>query len=150
MSKEEYDNYPESIEVREVDVTKQTGSTDRIVIVTTLLDSKKYSRKNLAKLYKRRWKVELALRDLKSTMGLDHVAADTPKMIQKEIWAYFLAYNALRYHIANAAHLGNRTVDKISVTTAITIIKANEANIMNTHRDSIPNLLAALYFQMLQ
>ncbi len=83
-------------------------------------------------------------------MGLDHVAADTPEMIQKELWAYFLAYNALRRHIVNVAYLGSRTVDKISVATAITIILVNEANIMNAHKDSILDLLATLYFQMLQ
>jgi len=150
MSQEEYDQYPTSIRLREVDVTKQIGCKDRFVIVTTLLGSKKYSRKNLAKLYKRRWQIELALRDLKTVMGLDHVAAETPEMIKKEIWSHFLAYNALRHHIANAASLGKLTVDQISVTTAINVISVNEANIMNAKKSSIPGLMAALYFQMLQ
>jgi hypothetical protein len=43
----------------------------RITLVTTLLDPKDYPAQDLIALYARRWRLELCLRDLKTTMGME-------------------------------------------------------------------------------
>jgi len=47
------------------------------------------------RLYGLRWDVELDLRHLKTTLGMDVLRSKTPQMVRKEIHAYLLAYNLL-------------------------------------------------------
>lgn len=48
------------------------------------------------RLYGQRWNVELDLKHLKTTLGMDILRGKTPEMVRKEIYAYLLAYNLLR------------------------------------------------------
>jgi hypothetical protein len=96
MSPAEYDAAPASIEVREVRVGGR-------VLVTTLTDAADVHKSELDALYQRRWHIELDLRCLKTTLGLDVLRAKTPAMIEKELWVYLLAYNLIRLLMAQAA-----------------------------------------------
>ena len=64
MTPEQYDDAPDAITLREVKVAHQ-------VLVTTLLDHRRVSQDDLSVLYGRRWNVELDLRNLKTTTGMD-------------------------------------------------------------------------------
>ena len=57
----------------------------------------------LARLYARRWNVELDLRNIKVTLGMDVLSCRTPQMITKELWVHVLAYNLIRLLMAQAA-----------------------------------------------
>lgn len=57
----------------------------------------------LAELYLRRWEVELNFDDLKTTMGMDQLRCKTPAIVKKELIMYFIAYNAVRWIINEAA-----------------------------------------------
>ena len=46
---------------------------------------------------------EIDIRSIKSTMKMDILRCKTPEMVEKEIWAYLLAYNLLRTVMAVAA-----------------------------------------------
>src|SRR3954452_13625230 len=59
----------------------------RITLVTSLLDGQLYPAHELAHLYKRRWRLELCLRDLKTTLGMDQLRCQSPEMAQKELLA---------------------------------------------------------------
>jgi hypothetical protein len=98
MSKEQYAAAPETIEVRELQIKRKT-------LVTTLSDPKKYTKQDLAVLYKCRWQVELDIRNIKTTLGMNILSCKTPDMIQKEIWVYLLAYNLLRMLMAQSASI---------------------------------------------
>jgi len=148
LSQEEYDAYPEAIKVREVDIYDKIGKSNRFVIVTTLLDNKNFHKRKLANFYKSRWKIELALRDLKDTFGMAHIAAKSPEMIKKVFWATILAYNILRWHILNAATLYGTSIDNVSIKRASTIMTQNSLSIL-TPKD-LPDLFSKLYFQILQ
>lgn len=63
---------------------------------STLLDGKSYSTLELVKLYELRWDVELDLKHLKTTLGMDILRSKSPEMVRKEIYIYLLAYNLLR------------------------------------------------------
>jgi hypothetical protein len=49
------------------------------------------------------WQIELDLRSLKQSMGLERLRCQTPAMVRKELWAYLLAYNLVRGVMAQAA-----------------------------------------------
>ena len=74
----------------------------RITLVTTLLDPKLYPASDLVALYARRWRLELCLRDLKTTMGMEELRCKTPDMADKELLAYLVAHNLIRCVIAEA------------------------------------------------
>lgn len=61
-----------------------------------MLDGKSYSTLELVKLYELRWDVELDLKHLKTTLGMDILRSKSPEMVRKEIYIYLLAYNLLR------------------------------------------------------
>jgi hypothetical protein len=96
MSLEEYRRYPQELTVREVKVGKK-------VLVTTLLAPRQTSKSALGKLFRQRWQVELDLRNIKTTLGMESLRCKTPDMCEKEMWVYFLAYNLIRLLMAEAA-----------------------------------------------
>ena len=73
------------------------------VLVTTLLDERQVSKDDLSELYARRWNVELDLRNLKTTTGMDVLNCQTPQMNEKQLWVHLLAYNVIRLLMAQAA-----------------------------------------------
>jgi Transposase DDE domain len=96
MSVEEYRGYPDEIKVREVRVGKK-------VLVSTLLSPRKTPKAALGELFWQRWNVELDLRNIKTTLGMEALSCKTPQMCEKEFWVYLLAYNLIRLLMAEAA-----------------------------------------------
>ena len=96
MSVEEYRGYPDEIKVREVKVGKK-------VLVSTFLSPRKTPKAALGELFWQRWNVELDLRNIKTTLGMEALSCKTPQMCEKEFWAYLLAYNLIRLLMAEAA-----------------------------------------------
>jgi hypothetical protein len=97
MSKEAYQTAPPSITVREC-------RTAGRVLVTTLCDPS-IRKSELGELYQRRWQVELDLRNIKETMGMNVLSCKSPAMAVKEIWVTLLAYNLIRLLMAQSASL---------------------------------------------
>jgi hypothetical protein len=96
MTQEQFAAVPEQLMVREVKV-------GRGVIVTTMLDHNSISKSELQGLYGQRWHVELDLRNIKTTLGMDVLSCQTPRMNEKELWVHLLAYNLIRLLMAQAA-----------------------------------------------
>ena len=96
MSLEAYHRYPKELKVREVKVGKK-------VLVTTFLVPRKTAKAALEGLFWQRWHVELDLRNIKTTLGMEALSCKTPDMCEKEMWVYLLAYNLLRLLMAEAA-----------------------------------------------
>ncbi|MEI7728904.1 MAG: IS4 family transposase [Verrucomicrobiota bacterium] len=86
----------------------------RITLVTTLLDPVRYSAAALIALYARRWRLELCLRDLKTTMGMEQLRCQTPAMVEKELLAYLLAYNLVRCLMAEAVAAHQGELERVS------------------------------------
>jgi hypothetical protein len=99
MSPQEFEQLPETLDVREVSLSIETPGFRplKIILVTTLLDSKRYPKAKLAELYQLRWQAtEVNLRHLKTTLKLEMVTAKTPEMVRKEVWVHLITYNLLR------------------------------------------------------
>jgi hypothetical protein len=105
LSPVEWDLLPAQITVRVLRFTTLIRGfrNRRITLVTTLLDPKLYPGNELVALYARRWRLELCLRDLKTTMGMEQLRCKTPDMAEKELLAYLVAHNLVRCVMAEAA-----------------------------------------------
>jgi len=100
MSQSDFDAAPKSITVREL---RAGGKT----MVTTMLCPKEAPKAKLKALYKSRWNVELDLRNIKDTLGMNILSCKSPDMVEKEIWVYLLAYNLIRWMMVQSALLAD-------------------------------------------
>lgn len=126
MDVETYEQMPEFLDVREVGVhVHQRGfRTESLVVVTTLTDHHTYSSQDIAALYHKRWMVELDIRAIKTSMGLDVLRCRSPHMVRNEIWAGLLAYNLIRKAILEAAFAAGVSPRELSFTAAMQAIAA--------------------------
>jgi hypothetical protein len=121
MDEATYHRLPETLELREVRVhVPQPGFRTQVcVVVTTLLDARRYAATDLAVLYRLRWHAELDLRALKVTLGMDVLRGKSPEMVAKEVWAHLLAYNLIRGLMAQAARAFGGDPRDLSFTGAL-------------------------------
>lgn len=98
ISKENFSRLPKTLTLRAIKyyIAPPGYRTKHVILITTLLDEKLYPATEIMRLYGLRWDVELDLRHLKTTLGMDVLRSLTPQMVRKEIYAYLLAYNLLR------------------------------------------------------
>ncbi|WP_199345086.1 MULTISPECIES: transposase [Nostoc] len=87
LSKDKFNALPSTITVREIYYIVVPGfRTERVSLITTLSDTTAYSTLDIVGLYGQRWDVELDLRHLKTTLGMDILRCKTPSMVRKEIY----------------------------------------------------------------
>ena len=114
MNEIEYAQIPDTLRVREL----HAGGR---ILVTTLLCPKDTPKQQLKALYRRRWQIELDLRNIKTTLGMEQLRCRTPAMVLKELWAYLLAYNLIRLLMAQAALLVDQTPRQLSFKHAVQV-----------------------------
>jgi len=114
MSAAQYEQAPETLTVREL----RTGGK---TLVTTLLCPKHTDKDSLRSLFRNRWHVELDLRSIKTTLGMERLSCQTPAMAIKEIWVYLLAYNLIRLLMAQAASLADQLPRQLSFKHTVQI-----------------------------
>lgn len=93
-----FDRLPKEMILREicVNATCPGFRTQKLILVTTILDPKKFPKDALSDLYQKRWMCEVSFRDLKITMQMDILRSKTPEMVRKEVYAHLIAYNLIR------------------------------------------------------
>ncbi len=127
MSEALYMRIPETLTLREIrfDLTDTECRTKEITVITTLTDPEAYSAEDIANLYGLRWNVELDIREIKQTLGLDHLRCKSPHMVRRELWVTLLAYNLIRKVIATAAAMHDKQPRRLSFTfTCQTVLSA--------------------------
>lgn len=120
MSDEWYEQIPKVMTLREVrfQVTVPGRRTETLIVVTSLTDPVAYPKEDIAELYGYRWNAELDIRDIKQTLGLDHLRCKTPAMVRRELWVTLLAYNLVRKLIATAAVVHGKQPRQLGFTLA--------------------------------
>ncbi len=118
LSAEQWAALPPQITVRvlKVQVQRKGCRTHQLTLMTTLLDPVKYPAVEVAAAYLRRWRLELCLDDLKTTLGMDTLRCLSPQMVAKELLAFLIAHNLLRWIMAQAAREHAVDSDRISFT----------------------------------
>lgn len=148
FTREQWDQLPDELLLRQIKVeVKQDGFRIRVFyIVTTLMDDQKYSAKNLADLYYRRWDVELFFRDIKTTLGMDILRCKTPEMIRREVLMYLIAYNCLRRLMVEAASKHQVPFRKVSFKGTVQAVRTWEPHFCTTvSRSNRAHMINELY-----
>lgn len=138
MTQEQYDDAPGSLIIRELKVNGK-------VLITTLLSPKQASKKQLKDLYKTRWQVELDLRNIKTTLGMETFSCKTPELIEKEMWVYFLAYNLIRLLMVQAASLAEILPRQLSFkhTVQLWLAWGQQGHVLNSEPERALFILIA-------
>ncbi|MCX7046956.1 MAG: IS4 family transposase, partial [Candidatus Sumerlaeota bacterium] len=107
---------PKELVIRQIAINVDVPGfrTETIFVVTTLLDPKMFPARSFADLYRRRWQIELYFRDLKTSLRMENLKCQSPKMIAKELWMYVIAHNLIRLIIAQAAAIKGMEPRRIS------------------------------------
>lgn len=101
----------------------------RVTLVTTLLDPAAYPAHELAALYARRWRLELCLRDLKTTLGMEQLRCKSPDMAEKELLACLVAHNLIRCVMAEAVAQHSVDLERISFKGTVDALRQYSAAI---------------------
>jgi len=124
-SREEWEQMPAELILRQikVDVSAAGFRTESFTIITTLLDPDAYPAEELAELYFRRWDVELFIRHIKETLGMDVLRCKSPDMVRKEILMHFIAYNCIRRLMQEAAQERGIALRRLSFKGALQSVR---------------------------
>jgi hypothetical protein len=150
MDEQTYAEFPDIISVREATIVDARPGyrTRSRVLVTTFLDEKEVTPKDLGILYGYRWFAELNLRSVKAIMQMDILRAKTPEMVHKEIWAHVLAYNLIRKMMAESAVIYQCNPRKMSFKLALQMLSAfRQAGILCENRETYAYFLEALAYK---
>lgn len=116
FSRAAWNRLPKTLLVRQIEVVVEEPGmrTTKILILTTLLDPRKYPSRDFADLYRRRWKIELHFRTIKTTMGMEFIASKSPEMVRKQLALFAIAYNLIRLLMVDASAAHGVPVDRLS------------------------------------
>jgi len=131
LSAEEWALLPAQITVRIIRFTTTIRGcrSRRVTLVTTLLDPERYPAAELVGLYARRWRLELCLRDLKTTMGMEALRCKSPDMAEKELLAYLVAHNLIRCVMAEAVARHPVDLERVSFKGSVDALRQYSAAI---------------------
>jgi len=121
MDPKDYEALPASVQVRELRVWVRTPGrrVQVLTLVTTLLDRRRYPKEALARLYEKRWGVEVNLRHLKQTLKMDVLRCQTWRGVWKELLVFVIVYNLVRRVMLEAARQQGVEPDRISFADAL-------------------------------
>jgi hypothetical protein len=95
------------------------------VLLTSLLDAKKYPAQEIVQLYHERWEIELGYDEIKTHL-LDRqeaIRSRTPQGVRQEVWGILLAYNLVRVEMERAADEAGVEPTRISFVNALSLIR---------------------------
>ncbi|MET3872707.1 hypothetical protein J3R74_002577 [Puniceicoccus vermicola] len=113
---------PKSIRVRYIRRKIETPGhrPEEIVVMTTLLDAPAEA---ILDLFLRRWNMEVSLRDLKTTLGADHLRAKTPEMARKIFAMHMIAHNLIRWTLLQASTDHRAPLDRLSFKGTVDLLE---------------------------
>jgi len=96
------------------------------IVLTSLLDHRRWPAREIAALYHERWELELGFDEMKTEM-LDREEAlrsQAPRGVAQEIWALALVYNLVRAEMERIAREANVPPTRISFVNALHFIRS--------------------------
>jgi hypothetical protein len=95
-------------------IVRRGFRTREMQLVTTLLDPTLYPAAEILTAYLRRWRMEMCLDDLKTSLKIEQLRCKTPALIQKELMLNLIAHNLLRWLMVQAAAAHHVPLERIS------------------------------------
>ncbi|MGE9289577.1 MAG: IS4 family transposase, partial [Puniceicoccales bacterium] len=122
MELDQWKALPKSIRVRYIRQKIETPGhrPEEILVVTTMLD---VPAERLLELFLRRWNMEVSLRDLKTTLGADHLRAKTPEMARKIFAMHMIAHNLIRWTLLQASIDHLAPLDRLSFKGTVDLLE---------------------------
>ena len=131
----------------QISVTTTDGTrTGGYRLITTLLDPHRYPASDLIRLYHRRWEIETAYLEIKSSiLGGRVLRARTPDGIAQEIYALLTVYQILRTAMTDATDSQPATSpDRASFTTALNTARDQITNAAGVIADTVIDLVGTI------
>jgi len=124
MTEQEYALMPKEFAVRLVDIKVDEPGfrTEGFTIATTILDHRICTSDWIGSVYQSRWLVELDIRSIKCSLGIETLRAKTPPMVRAELSSCLLAYNLTRMKMLQSGLDGSRDVRSMSFTRAMVLL----------------------------
>jgi hypothetical protein len=122
---------------------------ESVILVTTLLDPQKYPAQDIAKLYVRRWKIELWFRDIKTSMGMETLRCLSPQMVHKELEMFFIAYNFIRCLLVQAGTIHDVELDRMSFKGTVDSVRQFSLAIAQARSKKKQQRLIAKLFEVI-
>lgn len=150
MSAEEWSELPDVLQLRVMKcrIYEKGFRSHEIIVITTLLDVEKYTIEDIARLYQKRWDIELNFRHIKTTMGMDILSSKSPEAIKKEIAMYMISYNLVRSKMIATATAHNHDLERISFTLTLKSLTRIDMLLINANTPEIKNLQSELLDQI--
>jgi len=95
----------------------------QVTLITTLLDAQAYPAQEILCAYLRRWRLEMCLDDLKTTLRLDSLRSRSPDMAQKELYTRLIAHNLVRCTMTQAAAEHQVPLERISFKGSLDAVR---------------------------
>lgn len=110
-------------------ITFKVGSGEVIRLLTNLTDAQKYKKTTLAKLYHKRWEIEISFDEIKNELFSvrrgkqpTHFRSKSPHRVYQEAWALLTCYNLVRELMVEAAESAGGKPRNLSFTRATALI----------------------------
>lgn len=103
QAKRKWGDAPESMRARLVS-KEVNGKT--VQVLTSMTDPLRYPKADIAELYGHRWEIEHGFREMKQHLLKNELTlrSKKPELVRQELWGVVLAYNLLRFMMAQMAY----------------------------------------------
>jgi hypothetical protein len=151
MTAKQWASLPEILTLRLIRCELQMPGfrTQKVILVTTLLDSVAYPPSALSQLYYRRWAMELTLRNIKITLQMDHLSCKTPENLDREIRFHFLVHNLVRRLMLEAARQHHVPLERVSFAGSLAAARRFSEALLQAKSQACRRRLEAELFRVL-
>jgi hypothetical protein len=120
------------------------------VLITSLLDPKRYPADEVVALYHERWELELGYDEVKTEMleRRESIRSKTPEGVRQEFWGILLAYNLVRGEMLLAARLAKVPPTRISFKDSLRAIKHSLVYFALITPGNLPKVLERLHLEI--
>lgn len=118
-----------------------------VTVITTLLDPARYPAEAVLQAYLRRWRLEMCLDDLKTTLRLDALRGRTPDSAQQEVLARLIGHNLVRWTMVAAGRTHAVALERISFKGTVDAVRHFSAALSRTRQRTTR---AALWAELLR
>lgn len=103
QARKKWQQAPATLQAR---LVHQTIGNKEVAVLTSMTDLLRYPEADIVELYAHRWEIEQAYREMKQYMLKNELTlrSKRPELVEQELWGMMVAYNLLRYMMAQMAY----------------------------------------------
>ncbi|RRD37416.1 DDE transposase, partial [Comamonadaceae bacterium OH3737_COT-264] len=135
---------PEFWQARAIETVSARGQ--RRILLTSLLDAKRWPAQEIAQQYEQRWRIESSYRELKQELLGSELTlrSGTPQTVMQEVWGALLAYNLIRLEMAEVARQEGVAPTELSFTVALNYMRYEWLSLASISPGLLPKHLLRL------